>query len=258
MRVYRHDKRENTGWKGDFLVLIEFVQHRKIHVIVTCILERWPRRRETTIIIQNDQRHCQTAINMAARFNLLTNPRILVFRPRIRVRNELFNRPTNVARFSSKTDGAQSAGTNTDPLPSVSEEAAATSKAKGERGPELQQGTPVQEMLKRDKEALENAPKVMKEDIKQQTGKRSFSTMTSRRQDLVQASQNKPADIIPSIPPSVSTETKESLPPLKPQQTLVGRYPAIIEQFVGLIMRNGEKSVAQQVKSSSTLFQTSP
>lgn len=39
-----------------------------------------------------------------------------------------------------------SPGPNQDQLPHVSEEAAATSKIKGETGPEIEQGTPVQEV----------------------------------------------------------------------------------------------------------------
>lgn len=43
---------------------------------------------------------------------------------------------------------ASGPGPNQDQLPHVSEEAAAINKAKGERGPEIEQGTPVEEVCR--------------------------------------------------------------------------------------------------------------
>ncbi|KAF2103855.1 ribosomal protein S7 [Rhizodiscina lignyota] len=73
-------------------------------------------------------------------------------------------------------------GPNMDQLPHASEEAAATAKITGEEGPDLQQGTPVEEVVKGDKEAEKNLPKVMQEALKSKTpnSKRSFSTMAGR------------------------------------------------------------------------------
>jgi small subunit ribosomal protein S7 len=192
---------------------------------------------------------------MSSRISLFSTPRLLAFRPRLRHGNECFNRSISqplVAKLSTKNElpvSADKKGPNTDTLPSISEEAASISKAKGEKGPELEQGTPVQEIFKRDKEALENAPKSIKDEIKKQEdlGKRSFSTLPSRRQDMKVISTDPSGASIAQTVASLPEHWEDPLPPLKPEHTLVGRYPAIIDQFVGLIMRDGKKGVAQQV-----------
>ncbi|KAL9113199.1 MAG: hypothetical protein Q9227_002534 [Pyrenula ochraceoflavens] len=88
----------------------------------------------------------------------------------------------------------QTKGPNQDQAPHVSEEAAAMGKTTGEGGPELDQGTPVQE---RDKDSQENAPQVMKDEAKSKTpssqssthsGTRSFSTSTRRHAQETQSS----------------------------------------------------------------------
>ena len=61
-------------------------------------------------------------------------------------------------------------------LPHVSEEAAAMAKSTGEGGPSVEQGTPIQDVLKKDGEAYENLPKVMKDAMKGTGQKRSFHT----------------------------------------------------------------------------------
>lgn len=66
-----------------------------------------------------------------------------------------------------------------DQLPHVTEEAAATKKSMGEGGPSVEQGTPVQEVLKNDTAAYDNLPKVMK-DALNKNQKRGFSTSTAR------------------------------------------------------------------------------
>lgn len=88
-------------------------------------------------------------------------------------------------------------GPNMDQLPHVSEEAAATKGAMGEEGPDMSQGTPVQEVLrspydaqyeeyaqaeqvlKDDKDAQKHLPKVMKDDLKS-GAKRPYSTLARR------------------------------------------------------------------------------
>jgi hypothetical protein len=60
---------------------------------------------------------------------------------------------------------------------------------------------------------------------------------------------------LPSIDPKISVPA-ESLPdpknlgPLRAEDTFSRRYPAIVEQFVGLIMRHGKKAQAQRVRCS--------
>ena len=52
----------------------------------------------------------------------------------------------NPTRNAQSQSNVQSSGPNMDPLPHVSEEAAAISKAKGTEGPDVEQGTPVREV----------------------------------------------------------------------------------------------------------------
>lgn len=45
----------------------------------------------------------------------------------------------------------------------------------------------------------------------------------------------------------LENETVDKLPALTRADTLDGRYPALVEQFVGLIQQNGKKGIAQKV-----------
>ncbi|KAG8531082.1 uncharacterized protein KY384_004439 [Bacidia gigantensis] len=139
-----------------------------------------------------------------------------------------------------------SKGPNQEQLPHVSEEAAATSKVTGEEGPDLEQGTPVQEVLQRDKKAMENAPKVLQNDINQPkpSGTRSYSTSTRRRAQ---------ANIMPT---STSVQGYGEgqghmfpLPdlPLPSKSHIRRRYEPIVDQFTKLMMKHGELSKAQSV-----------
>jgi small subunit ribosomal protein S7 len=157
-------------------------------------------------------------------------------------------------KFSTKNylpTSSDGKGPNTETLPSISEEAEALNKIRGEEPPDLEVGTPVEEVLKRDKDALENAPKDIKDAIKKTngTGKRSFSTTSSKRAELVNTPDDSSDILMTKTLPTLPEEWEaEPLPSLKPEDTLVGRYPAILEQFTGLIMRHGKKGVAQQVR----------
>jgi len=125
-----------------------------------------------------------------------------------------------------------------------------------------------------DKEAQENLPQVMKDDMKNSaTGsKRSFSTLARmnrrqfstsaiRRQEVSQSTSHEDTlfqpELINSIssPQQASVETpstpgvKFGLPtlPLPPGSNHKYRYDPLVEQMVGLLVRNGKKSVAQRV-----------
>jgi small subunit ribosomal protein S7 len=151
-------------------------------------------------------------------------------------------------------------GPNTEQLPHVSEEAAAVSKIKGETGPDLNQGTPVQEVVKGDKAAQENLPKVMKEEAaakaKLASGKRSFGTSAVRRDEyeyVPLSVQQQLADGAIINRGTTEIEAPSDLKfdpvvlPLAPEDTLRRRYDPVVEQFTGLIMQHGKKSVAQRV-----------
>ena len=169
-------------------------------------------------------------------------------------------------------------GPNQDQLPHVSEEAAATGKITGERGPEIEeQGTPVQEVLERDKETMEKAPQVIQDESQKSSpsGTRSFSTWARRRQADVTSYLNnlsetdyaalahrdsqgvRQAPVKPDQQAQVSRddETLFGLPslPLPQNFHLKYRYDEIVEQVTNLIMQDGKKSVAQRVCQSVSL-----
>jgi small subunit ribosomal protein S7 len=194
---------------------------------------------------------------MAPRLNLLSTSRTLTFRSRPRIIHESLHqssiRPL-AARFSSQKDAEPPKDPSTETLPSISEETAAIDKIKGTQAPELDQGTPVQDIIKRDKEAQKTAPKVIKDELKAQEaangGKRSFSTTSKYDQDMADGNLSAiQEDSLLSMLPEIWEEPP--LTPLRPEQTLPNRYPAILEQFVNLIMQHGKKARAQTVSITS-------
>ncbi|KAI9817999.1 MAG: hypothetical protein M1832_004520 [Thelocarpon impressellum] len=124
-------------------------------------------------------------------------------------------------------------GPNQDVLPHVSEEAAATGDITGEGGPELDQGTPVQEILKRDPEGQEKAPRVIQEDI---SPSKEENTASSRF-----------ADGAVDDTEVVTQGVKFGMPelPLPSTSHLKHRYDPVVNQVTKLLMRDGKLSVAQ-------------
>jgi small subunit ribosomal protein S7 len=159
-------------------------------------------------------------------------------------------------------------GPNTDQLPHASEEAAAVSKIKGETGPDLDQGTPVQEVVKGDDAAQEKLPKVMKEQAAAagkskaaaaSAGKRSFCTSAVRRDEYEYVPLSRQQQLADGAIVGRGTMEMEApsglkfdpvVLPLAPEDTLRRRYDPVVEQFTGLIMQHGKKSVAQRVLST--------
>jgi len=78
----------------------------------------------------------------------------------------------------------------------ISEEAAKIEKIRGGSGPDLEMGTPVQELLAEDKDAQKKAPQVLKDSIKagavppKPSQSRSFSTYARRNQELSEHNDN--------------------------------------------------------------------
>ncbi|KAL8659905.1 MAG: hypothetical protein Q9226_000199 [Calogaya cf. arnoldii] len=131
-------------------------------------------------------------------------------------------------------------GPNQQQLPHVSEEAASMSKITGEGGPEIEeQGTPVDEVLKRNKGSQEKAPQVMKEPIQPPSGTRSFSTSTRPRQEAMISFEDSGLQ---------TAGHKFELPalPLAANMHLKYRYAPIVKQVTNLLMRDGKLSVAQR------------
>lgn len=140
-------------------------------------------------------------------------------------------------------------GPNQEQLPHVSEEAASMSKITGGGGPEIEeQGTPVDEVLKRDQGSREKAPKVMKEPMQpaSPTGTRSFSTSTHPRQDAMTGFDDSRLQ---------TSGHKFELPalPLAANMHLKYRYAPVVKQVTNLLMRDGKLSVAQRVRPSVSL-----
>ncbi|KAL9075873.1 MAG: hypothetical protein Q9161_001266 [Pseudevernia consocians] len=138
-------------------------------------------------------------------------------------------------------ESEQPKGPNQDQLPHVSEEAAATGKITGEAGPELEQGSPVQEVLKRDEKSQEKAPKVLQEELRASSpkGSRSYSTSAPRRaQAMIK-------------PESAEVQNQGhifGLPelPLPSTSHLKRRYDPIVHQVTNLLMQDGKLSKAQR------------
>lgn len=139
-------------------------------------------------------------------------------------------------------------GPNQEQLPHVSEEAAATAKITGEGGPELEQGTPVQDVLKRDEASQEKAPKVMQEQIQSSSpkGTRSFSTSVRPRQEAMISFEDS------GLQTSGHGFELPALP-LPANMHLKYRYAPIVKQVTNLLMRDGKLSVAQRVRPSVLL-----
>lgn len=152
------------------------------------------------------------------------------------------------------------------PIEHISQEAAKIAEIKGEEGPDLSRGTPIEEVVKGDKAAQENLPKVMQDAIKAKAsnsppkGSRSYSTMTT------QTGGNGGLDmgLVDLEAASKLAETpglKFDMPslPLPKDGHVKHRYDPVVEQVTNLLMRHGKKSVAQ--RNMATILQhlrTSP
>lgn len=140
----------------------------------------------------------------------------------------------------------------------VSEEAAKMAEITGGQGPDLTQGTPVQDILKNDPEAQKHAPQVMKESLSRKNAgpkpsTRPFSTYARSMQSLVSessASSDLPVSMLASQPP-MSLGHKFPLPslPIESNMRKDHRYDPVLQQCTNLVMRDGRLSVAQRVMS---------
>ncbi|KAH1312113.1 hypothetical protein KXV63_001212 [Aspergillus fumigatus] len=168
----------------------------------------------------------------------------------------------NSSKSEKKDDLDGLKGPTEDPLPHVSEEAAQMDKIlhggkyEAAASPELEQGTPVAEILQRDKDALKHMPKVMQDQLKRSSGNRSFSTFTRRYQpDLQEQEVTDPSvAVVANMINQVNQEVAELHPGLKfpaPEslpktENFRERYDPLLEQFTKLLMRDGKLSKAQK------------
>ncbi|KAJ5219231.1 uncharacterized protein N7498_001330 [Penicillium cinerascens] len=150
-----------------------------------------------------------------------------------------------------------------DQLPHVSEEAAEIDRIMNKEkscdgqpsSPELEQGTPVEEILQRDEKAMKHMPKVMQEQFKKSGGSRSFSTSARSRQPDVESSLNHDASaaFLADMIEQVNSQAIERNPGLKfdapevPTKTMNfrKRYDSLQEQFTKMLMQDGKLARAQ-------------
>ncbi|MCJ1356747.1 MAG: hypothetical protein MMC33_006742 [Icmadophila ericetorum] len=132
-------------------------------------------------------------------------------------------------------------GPNQDQLPHISEETAAINKIIGETPPDIEQGTPIQEVLERDKDGQKKAPEVLKDALKSSTpkGARSYTTSARKQQEAMISFED------------TGIETQGhifGLPelPIQSQSNLKHRYDPVVHQVTNLLMRDGKLSKAQR------------
>lgn len=109
------------------------------------------------------------------------------------------------------------------------------------------------QVVKGDKEAQKNLPKVMQDALKKGNktptpkGARSYSTMTT------QSSQGMNMGLVDfeaasKLPATPGLKFEAPTLPLPQDGHLKHRYDPVVEQVTNLLMRHGKKSVAQRVR----------
>ncbi|KAJ4397911.1 hypothetical protein N0V91_010603 [Didymella pomorum] len=205
---------------------------------------------------------------MPPRLNVSAFSRSIAFRPKPQqwpARSALRMAPSQ-SRFYADDAPVQdrSHKPSSEPIEHVSEEAAKTAQIMGEKGPDVNQGTPVEDIVKGDKEAQKNLPKVMQDAIKQGNktpapkGSRSYSTMTTR--------SNEGADMglvdfeaASKLPVTPGLKFEAPTLPLPKDGHVKHRYDPVVDQVTNLLMRHGKKSVAQrQMAVTLQYLRTSP
>ncbi|KAK7179778.1 hypothetical protein DPSP01_003252 [Paraphaeosphaeria sporulosa] len=200
---------------------------------------------------------------MPPRLNVLSLARAIPYRPKGQAqwlsRPAARLAPTQTRTYSDAKDedkvpaADRSKRIDAKPLGHVSEEASAMADITGGEGPDLSQGTPVQDIVRGDKKAEEKLPKVMKEQLKSNAssapkGSRSYSTSTtpigggSGAFDMGLMSMTSPP--AEAVAPGLKFEMP--VLPLPKDGHLKHRYDPVVDQVTNLLMRHGMKSVAQR------------
>ncbi|CAG8892145.1 unnamed protein product [Penicillium nalgiovense] len=169
-----------------------------------------------------------------------------------------------------------------DQLPDVSEEASEISRIMDKEKrcdgipstPELDQGSPVEEILSRDKDAMKHMPKVMRDALKKSGGSRSFSTSARSLMTDVQGEPNNEANPVPPNMPGLEGASDEAAaalasmieqvqgqaleenpglkfdPPAVPEDLKTlnfrKRYDTLQDQFTKMMMESGKLTKAQK------------
>ncbi|KIV98059.1 hypothetical protein PV10_01750 [Exophiala mesophila] len=203
----------------------------------------------------------------------LSTVRSVAYRTKSSIPQKRFAQSTSQQRFASDDAskkqpattevGSNFKGATQNPMPHVSEEQAAIDKITGETPPDIEQGTPVQEILARDKEAQKNAPDVLKQDLKNKTpsGSRSYST-SARRSASTELAQFETTQAVGLEYPDAGLGHKFPLPDVSTwtkQNHLKHRYDPVLTQFTKMIMRDGKLSKAQRTMADMLdILRTSP
>ncbi|GAB7350370.1 hypothetical protein MBLNU459_g0997t1 [Dothideomycetes sp. NU459] len=201
---------------------------------------------------------------MPPRINLFTASRGLAYRPRPSAVPALAMRaqPSVYRTYASDPSKdlpvaaeQEPVGPNMQQQEHVSEEAAKMANITGGEGPDLTQGTPVQELLKDDKEAQEHAPQVIKDSIKAnhtppKPQSRSFSTYARRPLELTTSPASSfDAAAAVAVPPPTAASAGHKFPlptlPLPSNAHKDYRYDPVVKQLTSLLMKDGKLSVAQ-------------
>ncbi|KAJ4311328.1 hypothetical protein N0V94_008003 [Neodidymelliopsis sp. IMI 364377] len=201
---------------------------------------------------------------MPPRLNISALSRSIAFRPKPQIqwpaRSALRVAPSQCRTYADAPPYAdqnaapaqdRSHKPSSEPIEHVSEEAAKTAQIMGEQGPDVNQGTPVEDILKGDKEAQQHLPKVMQDALKQGNktpapkGSRSYSTMTTRSSEGMDMGL---VDFEAASKLPVTPGLKFEMPtlPLPKDGHVKHRYDPVVEQVTNLLMQHGKKSVAQR------------
>ncbi|RYN19452.1 hypothetical protein AA0112_g11118 [Alternaria arborescens] len=201
---------------------------------------------------------------MPPRLNFPALTRSIAFRPRPQVqfpaRAALRLSPSQCRLYSDSTKPPANDRTKREdakPIEHVSEEAASMAKTMGEDGPDLNQGTSIEDVVKGDKDLQANLPKVMQDKLNSQKpkttpnmapkGSRSYSTMTTQSSGnnsidmgLVDLQSVSKAPAMPGL--------KFDMPslPLPKDGHVKHRHDPVVDQVTNLLMRHGKKSVAER------------
>ncbi|KNG44857.1 universal stress protein [Stemphylium lycopersici] len=201
---------------------------------------------------------------MPPRLNIAAFARPIAFRPRPQVQwpagSALRLAPSQCRLYSDSTKppaADRSKREDAKPIEHVSEEAASMAQTMGEEGPDLSQGTPIEDVVRGDKAAQENLPKVMQDKLNSQKpkttpngppkGSRSYSTMTTQTSGdggldmgLVDFQNASKAPATPGL--------KYEMPslPLPKDGHVKHRHDPVVDQVTNLLMRHGKKSVAER------------
>lgn len=130
-------------------------------------------------------------------------------------------------------------------------------KTMGENGPDLNQGTAIEDVVKGDKAAQEHLPKVMKDKLNSNAskttpnmapkGSRSYSTTTTPTNGSSELDMGLiSTQSAPQVPVTPGLKFEMPSLPLPKDGHVKHRHDPVVDQVTNLLMRHGKKSVAER------------